>query len=245
LRESKCFNYEGNFMYLLLGRHRAILFGTGTGPSTRTHGAVLPLRRTVDDIIRSWCETNAVSTIDLLVAHTHSHLDHVFWDSQFRSRPRTTVVGQHLADVKAFFRLPLWPDGESAVDLGNRTLTVFPLPGHEETHIAVYDDRTNVFLTGDTLYPGLLTVRDWPAFRRSATRLAAFAAQHPISWVLGDHIEMKRTPRELYPIGTTYQPDERALPLTVRHIRELHEACEAMAHAPRRAVHDDFIIDAG
>jgi hypothetical protein len=73
--------------------------------------------------------------------------------------------------------------------------------------------------------------------------LADFASQHEVSLVLGNHIEMKKTPRDLYPIGTTFQPDERALPLTAAHIKELHNACEAMANSPHRDIHDDFIIE--
>jgi hypothetical protein len=88
----------------------------------------------------------------------------------------------------------------------------------------------------------LLTVRDWAAYRRSAARLTDFAKQHDVSLVLGNHIEMKKTPRELYPVGTTYQPDEHPLRLSAAHIAELHAACEAMANSPRLDVHDDFII---
>ena len=99
-------------------------------------------------------------------------------------------------------------------------------------------------MTGDALYPGLLTVpvRDWATYRKSAARLAAFARDHEISAVLGNHIEMKMHRGELYEIGTTYQPEERALPLTVSHIQEWHLACEAMGNSPHRDIHDDFII---
>lgn len=245
MRESKCFNYEGNFMYLFLGKVRAILFDTGAAHSSRFQGQILPLRKTVDDILQKWASGDAHRGVDLIVAHTHSHQDHVFWDGEFRNRAGTTIVGHTLADVKSFFGLARWPDGEATLDLGDRSLVIFPLPGHETTHIAVYDKRTEIILTGDTLYPGLLTVRDWAAFRRSAARLAAFAEQHPISMVLGDHIEMKKAARELYPIGTTYQPEEHALPLKAAHISELHTACEAMAKSPHNDIHDDFIIGVG
>ena len=146
--------------------------------------------------------------------------------------------------MKDFFRLPTWPNGQATRDLGGRELIVLPLPGHDPSHIAVHDRRTGVLLTGDTLYPGKLTVDDWNDYRASAARLAAFAEHHPVSLVLGNHIEMKKAPRQLYPIGTKFQPDEHALPLTAGHIREWHLACEAMAGNPRRDVHDDFIIDA-
>jgi hydroxyacylglutathione hydrolase len=88
-----------------------------------------------------------------------------------------------------------------------------------------------------------LTVRDWPAYRRSAAKIAAFANQHEIALVLGNHVEMKNNPRELYEIGTRYQPNEHPLPLRAAHIQELHAACEAMANAPQRDVHADFIIE--
>jgi glyoxylase-like metal-dependent hydrolase (beta-lactamase superfamily II) len=243
LRVSKCFSYEGNFLYLMFGRERAILFDTGGQPDDAGSGKKLPVRETVDEIIAQWQQARGVGVIDLIVAHTHSHSDHAFWDGQFVGRPNTTVVKPTLASVTTFFGLTGWPEGQSELKLGGRVLTVLPLPGHENSHIAVHDGRTKAILTGDTLYSGLLTVSDWPSYRRSAARLAEFAGKNEISHVLGCHIEMKKTPRELYPIGSTYQPDEHALSLTVAHIREWHAACEAMGTSPHRDdIHDDFII---
>ena len=241
LRLSKCFSFEGNFLYLLFGTARAILFDTGARPDNG-NGTVLPIRSTVDGIVAGWLRRHGLGGINLVVAHTHSHGDHVFWDRQFASRPRTNVVEPTLPGVTRFFGLPDWPDGQADVHLGGRTLTVFPIPGHESSHIATYDPRTKVLLTGDTLYPGLLTVRDWGAFRRSAARLADFTSRQDVSLVLGSHIEMTNTPRQPYPVPTIFQPDEHPLPLTVAHVKELHAACEAMADAPHRDVHEDFII---
>jgi len=245
LRVSKCFSYEGNFIYLLFGDRKAVMFDTGGLPNpinAFNDGKTLPVRQTVDAIIEQR-RRGGGSDVDLIVAHTHSHGDHAAWDSELSVRPRTTVVSTALAGVKSFFNLQNWPDGEAPLDLGNRRLTVFPIPGHEAAHIAVYDPRNKWLLTGDTLYAGLLTIADWNAYRASATRLAHFADQHEISAVLGAHIEMKNVPRQLYQIGTTFQPQEHALPLTAAHIQELHQACEAMASHPHRDVHDDFIID--
>jgi glyoxylase-like metal-dependent hydrolase (beta-lactamase superfamily II) len=242
MRLNKCFSYEGNFIYLLFGSGRAILFDTGGPPDAGSSSKVLPLRDEVEKIVTRWLQSRGIQTLDLIVAHTHSDGDHVFWDRQFAGRPGTIVVEPTLAAVKSFFGLPNWPEGEAYLDLGGRILTVFPIPGHESTHIAVYDACTKALLTGDLLYPGLLTVRDWIAYRRSAARLADFARHHAISLVLGNHIEMKKTPRELYPVGTTYQPNEHSLPLGATHIAELHAACEAMANSPHLDVHDDFVI---
>ncbi|MDA9537751.1 hypothetical protein ACM41_16600 [Bradyrhizobium sp. CCBAU 21362] len=245
LRVSKCFSYEGNFIYLLFGDNKAIMLDTGGPPNPATpfnHGKTLPVHQTVDAIVEQRRRSGGTD-VDLIVAHTHSHNDHAAWDGEFSGRPRTTVVTTALPGVKSFFNLPNWPDGEALLDLGSRRLTVFPIPGHETAHIAVYDPRNKWLLTGDTLYPGLLTIADWNAFCTSAARLANFADQHEISAVLGAHVEMKNVPRQLYPIGTTFQPQEHVLPLTAAHIQELHQACEAMAGHPHQDVHDDFIIE--
>jgi hydroxyacylglutathione hydrolase len=242
LRLSKCFSFEGNFMYLLFGEARAILFDTGARPDPGVGDPVLPIRHVIDEIVARWLRGHGLDAIELVVAHTHSHGDHVAWDGEFRGRPRTAVVSPTLSHVQRFFGLPDWPDGQTLLDLGGRTLTVFPIPGHEASHIATYDPRTQSLLTGDMLYPGVLTVRDWRAYRRSAARLARFAEEHEVARVLGSHIEMTNRPREAHPLGTTHQPDEHALPLSAQHLAELHAACEAMGAAPGVDVHDDFVI---
>jgi hydroxyacylglutathione hydrolase len=241
LRISKCFSFEANFIYLLLGSRRAILFDTGGPADPGAPARVLPLRETVDALLDAHPRGR---DLELVVAHTHGHRDHIHWDSQFRVRPGTTLVGLALPEVRAFWNLPDWPEGEATLDLlGDRPLTVVPIPGHEPTHIAVFDPRTGILLTGDVLYPGLLTVRDWPAFRASARRLARFAAAHPVRMALGHHIEMSRRPGRLYPLGATWQPDEHPLPLDPSRIEELHRACEAMADAPRSAIFGSFAIE--
>src|ERR1700680_3905275 len=89
LRVSKCFSFEGNFIYLLFGDNRAVMFDTGGRSSpdnTFNHGKKLPLRTTVDAIIDEWRKKRGVAGIDLVVAHTHSHGDHAAWDSEFSRR---------------------------------------------------------------------------------------------------------------------------------------------------------------
>ena len=192
----------------------------------------LPVREAVESILAA----RGAAGIHLRVAHTHSHGDHIFGDRLLAARPNTEIVGADLESVRAAFGIDGWPDGAGSIDLGNRRLTVFPIPGHEPAHVAFHDEATRTLFSGDLLYPGLLTVRDWPAYRASAARMAAFARVHPVSWVLGCHIEMSREPGRLYPLGTTWQPDEHVLQLGPEHVEELHEVCEALGDAPRAEV---------
>ncbi|MEO6193905.1 MAG: MBL fold metallo-hydrolase, partial [Thermoanaerobaculia bacterium] len=235
LRENKCWSFEAPFLYLLFGDRMALLLDSGAEPDD---GRSLPIREAVEGILAE----RGAAGIHLRVAHTHSHGDHIFGDALLAARPNTEVVGAGLESVRTAFGIGGWPDGTGSIDLGNRRLTVFPIPGHEPTHVAFHDEATRTLFSGDLLYPGLLTVRDWPAYRASAARLAAFARAHPVSWVLGCHIEMGREAGQLYPLGTTWQPDEHALQLGPEHVEELHEVCEALGDAPRVEVRTDFIV---
>jgi hydroxyacylglutathione hydrolase len=241
MRENKCYSAEGNFMYLLLGAQRAILFDSGDGQDRDSllPRMDLPIVQTVRDIL-----AGRQQPLDLVVAHSHSHGDHVAWDDAFRPGPRTTVVGLDRKAIMQTFGLSAWPDSRAVFDLGGRQLDIFPIPGHEAHHIAVYDRNTRILLTGDMLYPGVLTVPipAWQDYRQSAARLAQFAAENPVSLVLGAHIEAKKTPGQFYDPQTPFQPDEHVLPLGVQHVHELNEACQRLGNAPRPDVHNDFKI---
>ncbi|GJM22783.1 MAG: hypothetical protein DHS20C15_26980 [Planctomycetota bacterium] len=235
LRQSMCLNYEAPFMYLIFGEERAILFDTGANGNP-------PVASTVYREIDKWKLRNGVSDYQLVVAHTHGHGDHVANDDQFQGKPDTVVVSANLNAVKSAFDLPNWPDGASEFDLGGRTLDILPIPGHQSAHIMVYDARTQLMLSGDSFYPGFLFISNFNQYRESIAKLVAFAADHPVTWILGDHIEMTSTPGVAYPYGTSVQPDERALPLTLAMLHELDAALQAMRGNPHSEVHDDFII---
>ena len=111
-------------------------------------------------------------------------------------------------------------------------LDVLAIPGHEQSHNALYDRQTGILLTGDTLYPGLLFIDDWATYRESVRRLAEFVASHAVSHVLGAHVEMTATARINYPYGATYQPDEHALRLDATRMLELDAALGALGASP-------------
>ncbi|UGQ46945.1 MBL fold metallo-hydrolase [Massilia endophytica] len=240
IRQNKCVNFEAPFMYLILGERRALLLDTGAEPA---RGMEFPLLETVDRLVRSWEAQKPGRMVSLLVAHTHNHRDHRFFDSAFQSRPNTAVVGTSVDEVKRAFGLAQWPEGEAAIDLGERLLTVLPLPGHEASHLAFYDHRSGALFSGDSLYPGLLTVRDWPAYRRSIARLAAFAQRHSVTAVAGAHVEMSRQPGKMYALGSPYQPEEHVLLLDTAQLNELHDALGAQGDKPARIERRDFIVE--
>jgi hydroxyacylglutathione hydrolase len=229
VRQNKCDTFEAPFVYVLLGANVAFVLDSGatTGPGLR-------------DAVQRLAGARRI-----VVAHSHAHGDHVASDGRFAGQPNTTVIGRARAAVEQAFGIAPWPTGPGSLDLGGgRVLDVLGIPGHEATHIAVYDRETGLLLTGDTLYPGLLFITDWNEYRTSVKRLAAFAAAHPVAHVLGAHIEMTATPGVNYPYGTTFQPDEHVLQLGAEHLVELDAALDALGPAPppNEVPHADFVI---
>lgn len=237
IRQSIKSNFEAPFLYLLFGRDRALLIDTGAEGGR--------IRPTVDRLVAEWLAAHHRKAIPLVVAHSHSHGDHVAGDAAFRARPDTTVVGLKDTDVAAFFKVTNWPDGIAQFDLGGRVLSIIPTPGHQKAAMMVYDPRLRILLSGDTLYPGRLyvPVNFMAEERASVDRLAAFAARHPIRAALGAHIEMTRTPGRDYGHEAPTHPDEHPLELPAETIGELREGLKAPLDAPGAPqVHDRFII---
>jgi len=233
IRENKCVNTEAPFLYLILGEEKALLLDSGAKPDD---GVAFPLVETVNRLIGG-------RKLSLLVAHTHGHRDHIAFDVAFRARADTTVVRGTPDAVKAHFQFTQWPEGEAQLDLGGRQITVLPLPGHEAAHLAFYDQRSGTVFSGDSLYPGMLTVRDWPAYRRSIARLLKFTETYPVTAFAGAHIEMMNKPNAMYELGTDYQPQEHRLFLGLEHLRQLNEALTAQGEKPAHIERADFIVE--
>jgi hydroxyacylglutathione hydrolase len=237
VRQSIKTNFEGPFIFLFFGEQRVLQIDSGAGG--------LKIRPTVDKVIADWSRAHGRSSIQLVVAHSHSHHDHVAGDEEFAGRPDTVVVGHSPEEVAAFFHIHSWPTEIVTFDLGGgHVLDIIPSPGHEPAEISVYDRSGHLLLMGDALYPGRLYIptRDFKIYQASIDRVADFTRSRTVAWILGNHIEMTQTPGRDYPMHFPSHPLEHRLELPASRLLELRAAVDAMGDLPRLEVHDDFII---
>jgi hydroxyacylglutathione hydrolase len=237
LRQNKCVNYEAPFIYVLIGS--TVVFVQDTGATSEV--ALAPIYDVVQRIVS---ERNAIDKRQrrILVTHSHSHSDHTAGDSQFKGKPNVTVIEPNGEAVRRHFGLSEWPNGIATVDLGDRQLLVIPTPGHQDESLAVFDSRTGWLLTGDSVYPGRLYVKDWDTYRSSIRRLVEFSTTHRVTAVMGTHIEMSRTPGKLFPTGSTYQPNEAPLPLSLVDLQELDRRLAQNAAKPTSIATDKYVV---
>jgi glyoxylase-like metal-dependent hydrolase (beta-lactamase superfamily II) len=238
LRQSLRTDAEAPFVFLLLGNTEALLIDSGA----TADAAVWPLRATVDRILEQWLAGNPRSPYRLTLAHSHSHGDHILGDIQFADRTDTTVVRPDLDGVREFFGFDRWPDQAVTVDLGGRVVSVIGAPGHEASATVFHDPWTGILFTGDTVYPGRLYVEDMPQYLATLERLAAFATARPVTWLMGCHIEMSRTPGADYPLGAQQHPDEEALQMLPGQLHRLLGRAQTIAAHPGVHRFDDAVI---
>jgi len=218
LRQSPCADFEANFIYLLIGSDKALLIDTGAVADPKA----MPLAKTILELLPD----KDHKKLPLLVAHTHRHLDHRAGDPQFASLPSVQVVPIDLEGVRSFFGFGNWPNEIARLNLGGRTVDIIPTPGHNETHIAFYDDRTGILFSGDFLLPGRLLIDDAAAYRESALRVIEFLKTRPLTHILGGHIELNAAGRA-YRFGSHYHPNEHHLELARADLTALPAAFES------------------
>jgi hydroxyacylglutathione hydrolase len=238
LRENKCVHYEAPFIYLMFG-HKAV-FIQDTGATEDAHA--FPLYATVRALVTEWQAQHNIKNLQLIVTHSHSHDDHYAGDQQFAGKPGVSLIAPNSSEVRRYFAFTDWPQGQAKLDLGGRELIIIPLPGHQKDALGVYDPQTQIFLSGDSFYPGRLYVRQWQDYKQSIQRLVEFNKSHLITAFLGTHIEMSKTPGIDYPTGSSYQPNEATLPLSVQDLIELDTHLQSLGDEPQRLVLDKVIV---
>ena len=180
--------YQGNFSYLIVGGHTALLLDAGA--STR-HNIAEVVARLTDK--------------PCALLPTHLHFDHLgglahFNDVWLADTPTLAAFkqapGHYL--VPTSYTLGHWeglgptrlsparliPLG-SDMDLGGATLKVVPAPGHCPDEIVVYDHTDNVLFTGDYLYPKRLYSSDTAAYAASTREILSLVNKNTL--LLGAH----------------------------------------------------------
>ena len=236
LRQSIRSNFEGPFLYVLFGSARALLIDTGAGG--------LKVRPTIDRVIAEWAARHHRISIPLVVSHSHSHGDHHQGDAEFQDRVDSTVIGLTPKDVADSFKIADWPNQIVPYDLGGRVLDIIPTPGHQSAHIMVFDRKTRLLFSGDSLGPYRLYIpmNEARTYRDSIDRVTAFTKNKHVSWILGAHIEMTKKSGELIPDEAPSHPDEHVLEIVYSNLPELQTALHAMGDNLVQQAHRDFVI---
>jgi glyoxylase-like metal-dependent hydrolase (beta-lactamase superfamily II) len=110
-----------------------------------------------------------IRDIDIVI-NTHEHLDHIgsnryFQESSLIAAHRFAATKITLEDHfvtlyrsgdmnKIPLRVHLWLENRSLFDLGSHTLEVIHTPGHTSGSICIYEFKTKVLFSGDTVFAG-------------------------------------------------------------------------------------------
>ncbi|OAN83960.1 hydrolase glyoxylase [Erythrobacter sp. EhN03] len=220
LRQNKAYSFEAPFAPLYFGNDRVLLLDEGF-TQLRTNW---DLRGVVDECIADWCKRHGrdPASLELLVAFSHLHADHYAAVNQFADRPNTRYMGLTHEEMLGFWGMTDFPEQRVTLDLGGRDILIWGSPGHVVSEFAYYDSYTQILYTGDMFYRGRCYITYWQPWFDSMARLIAFCDEFPVSHVMGCHIEISRDGTD-YPYGTTWQPDEAPVQMTVEDLRQTFE----------------------
>lgn len=170
------------YMYLLAGGEGAILLDTGYG--------TIPL----DEIIAS------LTDLPVSVLCTHGHFDHIGGNGYFAHvmmhKGDRELYHQHRLEVKKVAPNAIapesaeeldWFEGCIALDLGGRTLEVFPVPGHTKGCVAVLDVERRQIFTGDTCCKAAVLLNfdhsaDLATYRASIVAILEKKSRYDVIW---------------------------------------------------------------
>jgi glyoxylase-like metal-dependent hydrolase (beta-lactamase superfamily II) len=148
---------KGSHHYLIRAAHRDVLIDSGLDQDFLSlQEQLLSLGLKVRDID--------------LVINTHEHLDHIganryFQETAFIAAHRFAATKITLEDhYVTLYRsgdrnevplhIHLWLENRSLFDLGSHTLEVIHTPGHTSGSICIYEFKTKVLFSGDTVFAG-------------------------------------------------------------------------------------------
>jgi glyoxylase-like metal-dependent hydrolase (beta-lactamase superfamily II) len=240
LRQNVCVQWEAPFTYLLFGNQGALLIDSGATANARHY----PLREIVDAIIVRWGQARGRSKVPLTIALTSGE------DTaqnqglvQFAGRPDTTIVPKPLGAMKGFYGLAgSWPSSSGKIDLGDRVIAVIPTPGTHKDGVSFYDPYCDILFTGDLLFPGRINISNDGDFVTSLERLKSFAAQQPVKWVFGGHIDSMFVPGKTHRRFMTYKPYERVLEMGPEVIDDALQSAREVRGKDIMLIRPDFSL---
>ena len=129
--------------YLVEGDHIAAVIDTGSADGE----IIVPMLRTLTDK-------------PMVLILTHAHFDHCHHMDEFSTvymchdeLKMPTPFLEAMAQGKDLGRT-IHIDTDSVIDLGGRHLQICKIPGHTPGSVAVFDERTQIILTGDAIGSG-------------------------------------------------------------------------------------------
>ncbi|MCH2199306.1 MAG: MBL fold metallo-hydrolase [Flavobacteriales bacterium] len=162
-----------NVNFLIAGNERAVLFDTGLGEASLYH------------------LVDSLTNVPVTVVFSHFHFDHVGNTQEFDQHAFIDLEYLHeRADAGGNFEFTFqevlasspsevvvnewWGDGQ-AIDLGERTISLWNIPGHTPESVAIVDSDRKYFFAGDFMYNGTLYAflpgNDLPAYEASTERI--------------------------------------------------------------------------
>ncbi|HEY3289172.1 MAG TPA: MBL fold metallo-hydrolase [Anaerolineae bacterium] len=145
-------DFDDTKMVLVIGTKRALLIDAGLGAGD----------------LRAYVESLA-NGLPLDVVITHAHPDHVACMGQFQEHSKVYMNHADMPMLKRFIaERGLQVDPEKVIDLkegfsfnlGDRTLTVYEVPGHTSGSIVLFDAANGILFAGDALGSNRPTIVD-------------------------------------------------------------------------------------
>lgn len=151
-------DYDDTKMYLLLGKERAMLIDAGLGSGN----------------LRAYVE-RMIGDLPLDVVITHGHPDHIAAMGQFQDYYSVYMSHRDVPMVQGFvermgYRIDLEQIEDlregARFDIGDRSFTVYDLPGHSPGSVVLFDEASGLLIAGDAVGSNRPTITDslWMQF---------------------------------------------------------------------------------
>lgn len=193
--------YQANYSYLIVGNDKALMLDAGANQ-----------KEDITKIVKS------ITQKPVSVLPSHLHFDHIGglhnFDSiylldteftrQFKQKdglyhvPESVYLGNFDKFVLEPFKVSRLVKPNDVIDLGGVELKLLGTPGHTQDEVALYDEKNNVLLSGDHLYPSSLFVGNMKDYVDSVS--ATLKAINKDTAIYGAHAgtDPKQVPKMTY-----------------------------------------------